>query len=289
MIARDKPITLTCTVAEHLPSRVLADPTRLRQLLLNLLHNAVKFTDHGTVGSEVTVLHAAPQALQVRFSVRDTGIGIADNKIDSIFGAFAQVDASSTRRHGGSGLGLTIVKELVELMGGQVHVESRVGAGSHFWIDLPLKEADDDVAPVEPADLDVGGGSVCVLLAEDDTVNQMVVEELLKMLGCDVDVVGNGEAASRAAVQNRYDIVFMDCHMPVMDGYEATRRIREDEQRCGTRTPIVALTADSLASDLQRCIDSGMDGFMTKPVSSSQLAAAIARWTGRRTNLAPQQ
>jgi CheY-like chemotaxis protein len=129
---------------------------------------------------------------------------------------------------------------------------------------------------------------VSVLLVEDDPVNQMVVEGLLKRLGCEVDLVGDGDAARRAAAASRYDIVFMDCHMPVLDGYAATRAIRLGEQRLGGRTPIVALTADSLASDRARCIEAGMDDFMTKPVSSSQLAATIERWTGRRTHPATQ-
>jgi len=288
MTARDKPVALSCAVSRNLPARVLADPLRLRQLLVNLLHNAVKFTDRGTVRLEVLVLDDAPSAPRVRFSVRDTGIGIAPDKIDSIFGAFTQLDGSTTRRHGGSGLGLAIAKELAALMGGDVHVESEVASGSHFWVDLPLKAAPHDAhAPVDlesnEAVDDDDDASVSVLLVEDDLVNQMVVEEMLKMLGCEVDVVGDGDQAHRAAAAGVYDIVFMDCHMPVMDGYEATRRIRAAEQNSGDRMPIVALTADSLATDRQRCIDSGMDGFMTKPVSSAQLSAAIERWTGRRT------
>jgi signal transduction histidine kinase/ActR/RegA family two-component response regulator len=293
MTARDKPIALSCVVSRNLPSRVLADPVRLRQLLVNLLHNAVKFSDRGTVRLEVLVLDDAQSALRVRFSVRDTGIGIPQDKIDSIFGAFTQLDGSSTRRHGGSGLGLAIVRELATLMGGDVHVESEVARGSHFWIDLPLQAAPSDaqaLAGLEPNDAaaDDDEGSVSVLLVEDDLVNQMVVEEMLKMLGCEVYVVGDGDLAHRAAAAGLYDIVFMDCHMPVMDGYEATRRIRAAEQGSGKRMPIVALTADSLATDRQRCIDSGMDGFMTKPVSSAQLSAAIERWTGRRTKPATQ-
>ncbi len=177
-------------------------------------------------------------------------------------------------------------------MGGQVNVESRLNEGSHFWVDLPLKVAADDVPPVVPAGPEdsepAESESVSVLLVEDDRINQMLVQELLKMLGCDVDVAGDGDAGHRAAATRLYDIVFMDCHMPVMDGYEATRRIRDDERRAGTRTTIVALTADSLASDRARCIESGMDDFMTKPVSSSQLSATIKRWTRRRTNPATQ-
>ena len=129
---------------------------------------------------------------------------------------------------------------------------------------------------------------MAVLVAEDDLVNQMVIEEMLKLLGCEVDVVADGEAAWRAVAEGRYDLVFMDCHMPVMDGYEAARRIRHDEQRHGRRTTIVALTADALDSDRERCLTAGMDAFMTKPVSSSQLSATIERWTGRRTNPATQ-
>ena len=288
MTVRGKQIALTCSVAARVPPRVLADPLRLRQLLVNLLHNAVKFTDHGSVRLEVRVLDDPAGALRVRFSVRDTGIGIAPDQVEAIFGAFTQVDGSSTRRHGGSGLGLAIVKELAVLMGGRVNVESRVGAGSHFWVDLVLKEADHEVALVEPAVGDDAEAAVTVLLAEDDPVNQMVVLEMLTRLGCDVDLVADGDAARRAAAESHYDMVFMDCHMPVMDGYEAARRIRDDEERSGIRTIIIALTADSLASDRARCMAAGMDDFMTKPVSSSQLSATIERWTGRPTNPATQ-
>jgi signal transduction histidine kinase/ActR/RegA family two-component response regulator len=289
MTARDKPITLSCSVSARLPSRVMADPLRLRQLLVNLLHNAVKFTDRGTVRLEVARLDNVPGVLRMRFSVHDTGIGIAADKLETIFDAFSQVDSSSTRRHGGSGLGLAIVKELAALMGGRVKVESRVGQGSHFWIDLSLAEAAADVAPHEAiAAANDDDEAVSVLLVEDDPVNQILVLEMLKRLGCEVDVVDDGAAARRAAAATHYDIVFMDCHMPVMDGYEATRGIREDEQQFGIRTVVVALTADSLASDRERCLACGMDDFMTKPVSSSQLSAAIEHWTGRRTNPATQ-
>ena len=285
--ARDKPITVSADVSPRLPRRVLADPMRLRQLLVNLLHNAVKFTDRGSVRLEVGASEGREGRLRIRFSVRDTGIGIAADHLESIFGVFAQVDSSSTRRHGGSGLGLAIVKELAGLMGGDVRVESRVGEGSHFWIDLPLEEAVEDMAYPEPLEAD-DEEAVSVLLAEDEPVNQMLVVEMLRMLGCNVDVVDDGDAARRAAAANRYDMVFMDCHMPVMDGYEAARGIREDEQRSGERTVIVALTADALMSDQARCIEAGMDAFMTKPVSTSQLSATIERWTGRRTNPATQ-
>ncbi len=283
--ARDKPITLDVDVAPQVPARVEADPRRLRQLLLNLLHNAVKFTERGRVRLAVSpVPDATGGTPSLRFSVHDSGIGIAPERLGDLFVPFSQLDASSTRRHGGSGLGLAIVKQLTEAMHGQVNVHSRPGVGSHFWVDLPLPATAAPAPPpaLEPPRSDEVGAAV--LLVEDDPVNQMVVEQMLLQLGCDVDVATDGEAARRAVERRRYDLVFMDCHMPVMDGYEATRRIRTDEQVAGTRTPIIALTADALAADRERCFAAGMDGFMTKPVNTAQLSATIERWTGRRTH-----
>mgnify|MGYP005853951365 CR=1 FL=1 len=283
--ARDKPVALDLDIARDVPARVHADPQRLRQVLLNLLHNAVKFTERGSVRLEVSALPAAAQgAASVRFSVRDTGIGITPERLGDLFVAFSQVDGSSTRRHGGSGLGLAIVKQLTEMMGGQVQARSRPGVGSHFWVDLPLPPSAAPAPPPAPAPAADDEVGAAVLVVEDDQVNQMVVEQMLLQLGCEVDLAADGEAARRAVARKRYDLVFMDCHMPVMDGYEAARRIRADEQRAGTRTPIVALTADALATDRERCFAAGMDGFMTKPVNSAQLSATIERWTGRRTH-----
>jgi len=283
---RGKAVTLESSISPRLPARVQADPLRLRQLLLNLLQNGLKFTDQGTVRLSLEMLDERPDSILLRISVQDTGIGIAQEHLDSIFGAFTQVDASSTRRHGGSGLGLAIVKELAELMGGEVQVRSRPGEGSHFWVELPLLKLPAPETAAAPAGDDEVG--ISVLVAEDDLVNQMVVEEMLKMLGCEVDVVADGETAWRAVTQGDYDLVFMDCHMPVMDGFEATRRIRRDEARRGGHIVIVALTADSLDGDRERCLAAGMDAFMTKPVSSSQLSATIEQWTGRRTQPATQ-
>ena len=280
---RDKPLSLSCAVAPQLPAQVMGDPVRLRQLLVNLLHNAIKFTDRGSVGLDLAVLEDRPDAVCLRITVQDTGIGIAEDKIDSVFGAFVQADPSSTRRHGGSGLGLAIVKELTELMGGQVGVESQLGEGSIFWVELELLKVVEPQAGLSRASGDQRALNANVLLAEDDPINQLVVSEMLRMLGCQVDVVSNGNAARRAAGNKRYDLVFMDCHMPEMDGLEATRRIREAEASRGSegpRTPVVALTADALTSDRARCIESGMDDYLTKPVSIAQLGDAVRRWAG---------
>jgi signal transduction histidine kinase/CheY-like chemotaxis protein len=286
-VARDKPIVLDCSMPAELPQRLVGDPVRLRQLLVNLLNNAVKFTDRGRVDVEVSLRGVeADGALRLRFDVHDTGIGIAPEHLDSVFDAFTQADASTTRRHGGSGLGLAIAKELVDLMGGTLGVDSRPGEGSTFWFELSLQASDDAALEEvsEPAPFEESGLSARVLLAEDDAINQMVVEAMLTRLGCEVDVAEDGAAACAAAARERYDIILMDCHMPVMDGFEATRRIRDDEERRGTaRTPIVALTADALAGDRERCLQAGMDDYMTKPVSSATLAGAVERWTGRKT------
>ncbi|HSV69383.1 MAG TPA: ATP-binding protein [Methylibium sp.] len=287
--SRDRPVEIRCKVSSRLPRRVHADATRLRQLLLNLLHNAIKFTEQGHVHLSVGVLEESASGLRIRISVRDTGIGIAEDRLESIFQAFEQVDNSSTRRYGGSGLGLAIVKDLTELMGGEIHVESQLGAGSHFWVDLPLERARQPSPSTLQVDADDGEEvSISVLLAEDDLVNQMVIEDMLRVLGCEVQVVPNGSEAQAAAAEGRYDIIFMDCHMPVMDGYEATRRIRDDELRRGIRCPIVALTADTLMEDRDRCMAAGMDDFLNKPIGRHQLAAAITRWTGHRTRSVTQ-
>jgi signal transduction histidine kinase/ActR/RegA family two-component response regulator len=284
---RDKPVSLSQRVPPQVPERLEGDPVRLRQLLVNLLHNAVKFTERGRVEMNVAVLDETAGVLWLRFEVVDTGIGIPSDKLDSVFDAFMQGDASTTRRHGGSGLGLAIVKDLAELMGGEVGVESRLGEGSTFWLDLRLRRADAAEAAHEPEPGAAGAPATHVLLAEDDRVNQMVVEAMLTQLGCTVDVVNDGDAARDAAAQHHYDLIIMDCHMPVMDGYEATRRIRDGERERGMHTPIIALTADALLANRTRCLESGMDDYMTKPISNAHLAAALERWAGRRSAGAP--
>ena len=282
--ARGKPLTLGCTISPALPDWVEGDPMRLRQVLVNLLHNAVKFTERGGIALDLIVLDDAADEVRLLFEVRDTGIGLAKDQFDSVFDAFTQVDASSTRRHGGTGLGLAIVKELAELMGGLVGVDSRLEEGSTFWFEVSLKKGAAPTEAVAPAAAAATALSARILLAEDDAVNQMVVEQMLIGMGCVVDTVDDGDAACVAAAGIAYDLIFMDCHMPGLDGFEATRRIRAEADPEAARTPIVALTADALAGDRERCLASGMDDYMTKPVSSAQLAAAVQHWAGAATS-----
>jgi signal transduction histidine kinase/CheY-like chemotaxis protein len=275
--ARNKALTLECHVAPELERAVLGDPGRLRQVMLNLIGNAIKFTDKGFVRVQARVLERLPDRLRVRFSVQDSGIGIAADKHAEIFEPFTQADASTTRRYGGSGLGLAIARAIVRLMGGELGVDSEAGKGSifHFTVDLrhspQALPARSRPAPVHDAT------STRVLLVEDNAINRTVLELMLSTMGCQVDVAIDGAAASEAVLNTRYDIVFMDCHMPVMDGYAATRRIRAGEGE--RRTPIVALTAGVFPEDRASCAAAGMDDFLGKPVTRAQLGEVLQRWT----------
>jgi signal transduction histidine kinase/CheY-like chemotaxis protein len=252
------------------------DPLRLRQVLVNLLSNAVKFTEQGEVVLTVALRSEQASGLRLRFEVTDTGIGIQAEQLGHVFDPFTQADASTTRRYGGSGLGLAIVRELVTLMQGEVGLASEPGRGSTFWFEVNLVRAAAVPLPAAPHETPSASGHV--LLAEDNMVNQLVLYEMLTRLGCTVDVVADGLAASQAAFAARYDVIFMDCHMPGMDGYEATRLIRQQENGSQRRTPIVALTAAALPEDRQACLASGMDGFLSKPATLSQLGAEVRRW-----------
>ena len=283
--AQAKSLRLVTTLASDLPQRLTGDAQRLRQVLTNLLGNAVKFTEEGEVELRAAIDGpAGPDGkLRLRVEVRDSGPGIAASQHAAVFDAFMQVDASSTRRHGGSGLGLAIVKQLVELMGGEVGVASRPGGGSTFWFSLWLAVAEAPTAPPDVA-ADTAGLDAAVLLAEDNPVNQLVLQRMLELLGCRVDTVGDGQAAVAAAAARHYDVVLMDLHMPVMDGFQATERILATASRNGaTPPPIVALSAAVLPEDRRRSAASGMVDFISKPVGLERLRSCIAaQLPGRR-------
>jgi signal transduction histidine kinase/CheY-like chemotaxis protein len=280
-------VALTIVRDPSAPEWLRGDPVRLRQVLLNLVGNAIKFTARGSVSLLVTASPRAGGFLDVRFAVQDTGIGIPEDRIASLFEEFTQADGSTTRRFGGTGLGLTIVRHLVTLMGGSLEVRSRPGEGSTFTVCLPAAAGcppETSRGAAEPASQTASGELVealsgRVLVVEDQVVNRMVMVRLLEKLGCTVDTAENGQEALAAVAKQDYDLVLMDCQMPVMDGFEATAKIRHAEGP-SRRLPVVAVTANALADDRARCLAAGMDDYLTKPVRRTQLEALVRRMLG---------
>ncbi|MFN4309499.1 MAG: PAS-domain containing protein, partial [Ferrovibrio sp.] len=276
-----KGLRLSTCVAPEVPRFAKGDPARLRQILFNLTGNAIKFTDRGEVEIIVDAVRLDEERFSLTIKVRDTGIGIAPDKIKHLFGRFSQADSSIARRFGGTGLGLAISKQLAELMGGKIGVESTEGEGSIFWFTLPLR----DGQPVEidiPAEQAVGPAtqkSLRILVAEDNQVNQMVIGLMLRQLGHQVDLVTNGIEACEQVQKAPYDLVLMDMQMPEMDGLTATQTIRRLPQDCA-RLPIIALTANAMEGDRERYIAGGMDDYVAKPIALPQLIAAINRVLG---------
>jgi signal transduction histidine kinase/CheY-like chemotaxis protein/HPt (histidine-containing phosphotransfer) domain-containing protein len=290
-----KGLALVSTMAAAIPARLCGDPNRLRQIVTNLLGNAIKFTARGTVALEVTQVGDEAGRITVRFAVTDTGIGIRPDQAPALFAPFVQADVSTTRKYGGTGLGLAICKQLAEMMGGMIGLESQEGEGSTFWFSavlaLPLvafAAATTDIAGVgrnqrdpEPIEAVVSHlksrsrHAARILVAEDNLTNQIVVTAQLHKLGYAADVVSNGAEAVDAVELGIYGLVLMDCEMPIMDGYQASRRIRASG--C-SRIPIIALTAHAMAGDRERCLGAGMDDFISKPVDLHLLVDALCRW-----------
>jgi CheY-like chemotaxis protein len=285
--ASDKGLALAATVDDRLPHAVLADPGRLTQVLLNLVGNANKFTERGSVGVSVRLLDRTDDVATIEFSVTDTGIGIAPQQQAAIFESFKQAEAGITRKFGGTGLGLSISKTLVELMGSTIRVQSTPGQGSvfSFAVRFPLATGEaESAAPTLPVSASALAG-LRVLLAEDNEYNQIVLVDTLKHLIGDVsiDVADNGLEAVRLAESGSYDIVLMDVQMPVMDGLEATRRIRSLEDVPRRVVPIIALTASIVKGDIEQCIAAGMNAYVPKPFKRDELLEALARFTQSRT------
>jgi signal transduction histidine kinase/ActR/RegA family two-component response regulator len=269
--------------APGLPEYIRSDGFRIRQVVLNLLGNAVKFTSSGCVELRVEGEFENDTSLVLRIVVRDTGIGIASENLEQLFRPFTQAEESTTRRFGGTGLGLAISKNLVELLGGQIDAESEFGRGSRFWITLPVGTAGPgEIATPEPQTDEAWGAlrQLSVLLVEDHPVNRRVAQGMLQRLGCAVWCAENGQSAVSQAAAAPFDVILMDCQMPVMDGYEATRRIRSQARH---QPPIVALTANTTSEDIAHCLASGMDGHLAKPISLKQLEQAIRRYAAHPT------
>jgi CheY-like chemotaxis protein len=279
-MAERKTIDLKFDPDPELSEMRLGDALHLRQVLLNLVGNAMKFTPHGLVILRTRLVRDGSE--RVAFEVKDAGIGIAASQLERIFEPFVQASDPTHARPGGTGLGLSISRQLVRSMGGELKVTSVHGQGSTFAFELSL-----DLAPVTAAmplnelegESSHGRLSGRVLLVEDNLVNQMVGIAMLESLGLEVAAAENGEEALLKMAETPFELVLMDCHMPVMDGYETTHRIREDESSHGRpRMPIVALTANAFTNDVDRCLAAGMDAHLAKPYSTQQLRTALAPW-----------
>ena len=282
--AVQKNLVLRADIDEGARQTLRGDPTRIRQILLNLVSNAIKFTERGSIVTRVHCAEAHPHGVVLRVEVADTGIGIPDDVVGNLFAKFTQADQSIARRFGGTGLGLAISKQLVEAMGGQIGVESRVGSGSRFWFTLPLAVAVATApgaaaaaAAAPPASAAKPGGGKRILLAEDVLINQIIAIEMLKTAGYQVDVADNGIEAVDAVEHQPYDLILMDVHMPSMDGLGATRKIRALGPPRG-QIPIIALTADAVAGVREQYLAAGMDDFLSKPFNRSELLAVVERW-----------
>ncbi|MBL8265156.1 PAS domain-containing hybrid sensor histidine kinase/response regulator [Steroidobacter sp.] len=283
--AAEKQLELDVHWPTSVSTAIIGDGGRVRQVLVNLLSNAVKFTDSG----RVTVRASAETEGMVRIEVEDTGIGITSEQLPRLFTKFTQADSSTTRKYGGTGLGLAISKQLVELMGGQIGAHSRPGSGSTFWFTLPTAAPRTDTTatnrvlvltpPGEPLqDRPANAPAPRVLIVEDHAVNRMLATRLLTKLGCDVDIAENGLIACERTAEQTYDLIFMDCQMPEMDGFEATRVLRDRERETKRHTPIVALTANAMSQDRQRCLDAGMDDYIPKPYTAADFERTLQRW-----------
>jgi TMAO reductase system sensor TorS len=296
--AHAKGLKLNCVIDTDVPGRVCGDPTRLRQILINFVGNAIKFTDSGEVILRVSL---ASKDGVLRFEVVDTGIGISEEAQTHIFNSFSQADSFTTRKYGGTGLGLAICRQLANLMGGEIGVHSDVNRGSTFWFEVRLEAGLQEAAETTtltrlprlalPIDSPLAGPApaLCaagpkILLVEDNPVNREVAIAMLESLGCATRAAENGRLALEAMDTAAYDAVLMDCQMPVMDGLTATAEIRRREQKSGpARVPIIALTANAMEGDRELCLSAGMDDFLSKPFTQQQLATLLRRWLALRT------
>ena len=278
-----KKIQLKCFIQDDVPVEISGDPVRLRQVLTNLLSNAIKFTHQGEVDVSITLEEESDKHLVLRFEIKDTGIGISAKSQSGLFDAFSQEDGSITRKFGGTGLGLTITKNLTHLMGGEVGIDSVKGEGSTFWFTSrfekvleqgQLQTADDDSEA--PDELFTGAH---VLIVDDVQVNKFVLTEMLELMGVTVETANDGQQAVEDVAKKDYDMVLMDCQMPVMDGFAATEIIRAKEKTENSgHLPIVAITARAMAVDREECLASGMDDYLSKPFEYTDLKKILLRW-----------
>ena len=284
--AQQKGVGVGWSIAPDVPDRIAGDALRLRQILINLAGNAVKFTERGQVAVRVALAAAPDAPFGLAFEVSDSGIGMSDEVRRHLFEAYVQPDPSTTRRYGGTGLGLAICKQLVELLGGTIAVRSEAGVGTTFSFSMLCRPAQSPPAADAAAPHPIAHGAAPalparqfrVLVAEDNRTNQMVAAGMLAMNGCVCEFAADGVEAVRAAQRERFDLILMDCSMPEMDGYEATAHIRLAELALGRRTPLVAMTANTQAGDAEKCLAAGMDDYLAKPITLVELRRKLEKW-----------
>lgn len=279
--ARNKALEFEVSISDNVPREILADKTRLLQVLNNLIGNAIKFTGKGKIKFSVSRVKNIADKVELMFSIADTGIGIKEEDIPRLFNYFTQLDSSVTKRFQGTGLGLAISKNLVQLMGGRISVESEYGKGSTFYFtglfDLPQKTQMEfhltDISVVDPSSV-----KPTILLVEDDNVSQLVIKQMCKLKGWDIAIASNGEDALIMLEKEQYDLILMDIQMHGMSGFDVTRGIRENEKSSGKHIPIIATTAYAMSGDAEKCLDAGMDDYVSKPIELDKLCAAIEKY-----------
>jgi|AntRauTorckE6833_2_1112554.scaffolds.fasta_scaffold07491_2 signal transduction histidine kinase len=283
--SQNKAVDVSLTMDEKIPEEVIGDPMRLRQILLNYGNNAVKFTKEGKIEFIVSLLDEDKKSVKLRFSVKDTGIGLPEEKRKKLFTPFTQADASTTRKYGGTGLGLSICKQLAELMNGKVGVESTEGKGSKFWFEVTFKKIETEGKPEIQSSLESAqnnepgnGSSFRILMVEDNNSNKILTSEILEKSGMNVTSADNGLEAIDAFKNDTFDVVLMDVYMPEMDGIEATKAIRKLDEATGNHTPIIALSASVMPQDKEIIFKAGVDDFIGKPVKAKYLVNKIVKW-----------
>ena len=279
---KEKNIELVKEYDNKIPIMLLGDCVRLNQIILNLVSNAVKFTHKGKISLSIKLLKENSENVSVEFAVTDTGIGIADEKINSIFNLFEQAELNTSKSYGGTGLGLAIVKQLIEAQGGNIKVKSKLGKGSKFSFVLPFEKTIlKPESEIEIIQLDSEVKNLRVLVAEDVDLNQLLIKIILKDFGFEYEIVGNGKIAIEKLQTNTYDIILMDLQMPEMNGFEATEYIRE---KLKSTIPIIALTADVSLADVSKCQEYGMDDYIAKPINEKLLYSKIVELVKRNNN-----
>ena len=285
--ADEKTIELQMSIDPDIPEKILGDPTRLRQVLTNLLSNAVKFTEHGMVSINIKI-HETDQLL---FEVADTGIGMAADQLETIFDAFAQADPSTTRKFGGTGLGTNISKQLVEQMGGKIWVKSEIGKGSSFFFTIQLELAPENETDclyqempitqdnkLEPVSIHEHGNKQKILLVEDNVFNQELISQQLIACGYESDIADNGESGKKMWLEGDYVLVLSDISMPVMDGYQLVNFIREHEKGHEKHSIVIAMTANAMVGEKEKCLERGFDDYISKPMAIDQLKQIVNHW-----------